>query len=100
MTASCIMTLTVGQYTVTLDNYFIDQFNTEALFAADKFTPIGQSITASGTATIDITTAYTTLEETLQRGSNRCQAVVINIDGTDLLNVIDNDDDAGGPFVS
>jgi hypothetical protein len=92
------MTLTVGQYTVTLDNIFIDQFNTEALFAADKFTPIGQSITASGTATIDITTAYTTLEETLQRGSNRCQAVVINIDGTDLLNVIDNDDDSGGPF--
>jgi hypothetical protein len=92
------MTLDVEQDPVVLDNIFVDQFNTELIFAADNFTPIGQSITVSGTATIDITTAYTTLLDKLQRGSNRCTSIVIDIDGTTLVDLQSSKDDAGGPF--
>jgi len=84
--------------TITLENVFVDSFNTEVILADDGITPIGNSYAISGTVTLDITADYANFFSALEAGSNRCVSVQIQVGGVTLASLSDDADDKGGPY--
>lgn len=87
-----------GVHAVNMDGVFVDAYNTEVNYAEDGITPLGQTITVTGTAVIPAGNEYQTFIASLRNGGNRLQAAQVFVGSVPLVNLQKVDDDQGGPF--
>lgn len=83
---------------VSLDNIFVDKYDTEPLYAEDGMVPYGQQTTVSGTAVIPAGNEYATFLDALKNGSNRLTSAVVYVGSVKLAEMLKTQDDNGGPY--